>query len=121
MSNEDDVTEKFGLICLAVWNMMDEEGLSVEDALKAVRTMLIPHSKSRVVSDGIERLERAGDEAELSRLLVDESSRVSRMLHPSESSPKPIVIKIDRYKATLEKAFAGGVAAIVTRSAPRAG
>jgi hypothetical protein len=43
------------------------------------------------------------------------------MEHPSESSPKPIVITIDRYKATLEKAFAGGVATIVTRSAPRAG
>lgn len=43
------------------------------------------------------------------------------MEHPSESSPKPIVIKIDGFKATLEKAFSGGVSAIVSRPAPRAG
>jgi hypothetical protein len=55
-------------------------------------------------------------------LTTDLSDRwLVTMEHPSESSPKPIVIKVDRYKATLEKAFAGGVAAIVTHSAPRAG
>lgn len=43
------------------------------------------------------------------------------MEHPNQSAPKPIVIKIDQYKSTLEKAFSGGVAAIVSHSAPRAG
>lgn len=43
------------------------------------------------------------------------------MEHPNQSSPKPIVINIDRGKATLEKAFAGGVAAIISTPAPRAG
>lgn len=43
------------------------------------------------------------------------------MEHPNASAPKPIVITIDQYKATLEKAFAGGVATIVSTRAPRAG
>ncbi len=43
------------------------------------------------------------------------------MAHPNQSDPKPIVVKIDRYKTTLEKVSARGVAAIVGISAPRAG
>lgn len=43
------------------------------------------------------------------------------MEHPKRSDPKPIVIKIDGRKATHEKPFSGGIAAIVTRDAPRAG
>lgn len=43
------------------------------------------------------------------------------MEHPNQASPKPIVLKIDQYKSTLEKAFSGGVAAIVGATAPRAG
>lgn len=43
------------------------------------------------------------------------------MEQPNQSAPKPIVIKIDQYKATLEKAFSGGVAAAISVAAPRAG
>jgi hypothetical protein len=43
------------------------------------------------------------------------------MEHPDAANPKPLVIWIDQRKATLEKAFSGGVAAIVSRPAPRAG
>ena len=43
------------------------------------------------------------------------------MENPTQASPKPIVFKIDEYKATLEKVFSGGVAAVIGTSAPRAG
>ena len=43
------------------------------------------------------------------------------MEHPNQVSPKPVVIKVDQYKATLEKAFTGGSAAVVGSHAPRAG
>lgn len=83
MKNENDAIEKFGLVCLAVRNMMDEEGLSVEDALKAVRSMLMPHSSSPVVIDGISNLEAAESEADLMERLLKEAERVKRVLHLS--------------------------------------
>ncbi len=43
------------------------------------------------------------------------------MEHPKVSDPKPVVIKIDANKATLEKVYAGGVAAVISQPAPRAG
>lgn len=43
------------------------------------------------------------------------------MEHPNTSSPEPLVIKIDRFKATVEKRQRSGVAAAVAVSAPRAG
>lgn len=43
------------------------------------------------------------------------------MEHPSESSPEPLVIKIDRFKATIVKRRRSGVAVATTNSAPRAG
>jgi hypothetical protein len=43
------------------------------------------------------------------------------MEHPTKSVPKPLVIKIDSNKATVEKASITGAIAATTRSAPRAG
>lgn len=46
---------------------------------------------------------------------------VVTMEHPRRSSPKPLVIEIDRFKATLKKEQAFGAAAVLSTSAPRAG
>ena len=46
---------------------------------------------------------------------------VVTMQHPNEIRPKPLVIRIDGYGATIEKVIAAGVAPIVSRPAPRAG
>jgi hypothetical protein len=43
------------------------------------------------------------------------------MEHPKASAPEVLVIRIDSAKATIEKRYAGGSAAIVSRPAPRAG
>jgi len=43
------------------------------------------------------------------------------MEHPSESSPEPLVIKIDRFKATIEKRQKTGIAVATSTPAPRAG
>ena len=83
MSNGREAIEKFGFVCRAVWNMMDEEGLSVEDALKAVRRMMRPHSKPSDVADGMKRLAGAADEGELLKLLDAEATRMSRIVEAS--------------------------------------
>jgi beta-lactamase superfamily II metal-dependent hydrolase len=43
------------------------------------------------------------------------------MEHPKPSAPRPLVINIDRWKATIEKGNLSGAAAIISRPAPRAG
>ena len=43
------------------------------------------------------------------------------MEHPKESAPKPLVIKIDGSKATVEKRSLGAASLIASRPAPRAG
>jgi hypothetical protein len=43
------------------------------------------------------------------------------MEHPKVSAPKPLVIEIDRYKATVKKEHVIGAAAVASVSAPRAG
>lgn len=43
------------------------------------------------------------------------------MEHPKVSDPQPFTIRIDGNKATLEKAYASGAAAVISRDAPRAG
>lgn len=43
------------------------------------------------------------------------------MEHPKESAPKPLVIKIDGSKATVEKRSLGAASLITSRPAPRAG
>lgn len=43
------------------------------------------------------------------------------MEHPRVSNPRPLVIKIDGFGATIEKLMGTGAAAIVSRPAPRAG
>lgn len=43
------------------------------------------------------------------------------MEHPSTSAPEPLVIKIDKFKATVEKKQMTGVIGATTVSAPRAG
>lgn len=43
------------------------------------------------------------------------------MEHPSTTSPEPLVIKIDRFKATVEKRQRSGIAVATAVSAPRAG
>ncbi len=43
------------------------------------------------------------------------------MEHPLKAKPKPLVIRIDRRKATVEKKQGGGAASVVAVSAPRAG
>jgi len=83
MSSELEAVERFGLVCLAVWNMMDEESLSLEDALKAVRQMMRPHSKPRDVAEGMKRLAGAADEGELLKLLDAEATRMSRIVEAS--------------------------------------
>jgi hypothetical protein len=46
---------------------------------------------------------------------------VVTMEHPKASAPQPLVITIDRWKATIEKGSISGAAAIISRQAPRAG
>lgn len=43
------------------------------------------------------------------------------MEHPKVSSPEPLIIQIDKNGATLKKSIIGGSAAVISRSAPRAG
>ncbi len=43
------------------------------------------------------------------------------MEHPNKSSPEPLVIKIDRFKATIVKRQKSGVVLATTAAAPRAG
>lgn len=43
------------------------------------------------------------------------------MEHPKKTAPKPIVIEIDRSKATLKKTALSGIGAITTSRSPRAG
>jgi hypothetical protein len=43
------------------------------------------------------------------------------MEHPKVTEPKPLAVKIDAGKATVEKPIAAGVAAAISQSAPRAG
>lgn len=43
------------------------------------------------------------------------------MEHPTQSSPEPLVIKIDRFKATVEKQHKTGVYVATSVTAPRAG
>ena len=43
------------------------------------------------------------------------------MEHPSAAAPEPLIIKIDRFKATVEKKQKTGVVAATSVSAPRAG
>jgi len=53
--------------------------------------------------------------------VVGDDNFLVTMEFPRKSSPKPIVIKIDGSKATLEKLSLSGVAAITSAPAPRAG
>jgi hypothetical protein len=46
---------------------------------------------------------------------------VVTMEHPREYGPKPLVIEIDRFKATIKKSVVVGAAAVASTSAPRAG
>ena len=43
------------------------------------------------------------------------------MEHPKESDPKPLVIKIDGSKATIEKRSVGAATLVTSHTAPRAG
>ncbi|OGF55991.1 MAG: hypothetical protein A2452_11055 [Candidatus Firestonebacteria bacterium RIFOXYC2_FULL_39_67] len=43
------------------------------------------------------------------------------MEHPQKTNPKPLVISIDKFKATIAKTNIVGGAAIISRAAPRAG
>jgi hypothetical protein len=43
------------------------------------------------------------------------------MSHPRESSPKPLIIEINRWKASVKREQSVGAAALTTVSAPRAG
>ena len=43
------------------------------------------------------------------------------MEHPDRAAPKPIVVTIDRFGATLKRAITVGAPAIISRPAPRAG
>jgi hypothetical protein len=43
------------------------------------------------------------------------------MEHPRESSPKPLIIDVDRYKASVKREQSVGAAALTSVSAPRAG
>lgn len=65
----------FGRVCSSVANSMDEEGLSTEDALNAVRLMVKPISKTKEVLEAIARLEGASNEAELWQKLQQEALR----------------------------------------------
>jgi len=46
---------------------------------------------------------------------------VVTMEHPRVSAPKPLVIEIDRFRATIKKSVVVGAAAVASVSAPRAG
>lgn len=43
------------------------------------------------------------------------------MQHPSESGPKPVIVEIDQFKATVKKSQAFGAAYVASKPAPRAG
>lgn len=73
MSNKETPILMFGRVCSSVANSMDEEGLSTEDALNAVRLMLTPISKTKEVLAAISRLEAARTEADLWQRLQHEA------------------------------------------------
>ncbi len=48
-------------------------------------------------------------------------TKLSTIVWSREASPEPLVIKIDRFKATIQKRQISGVAAAISVAAPRAG
>jgi hypothetical protein len=56
------------------------------------------------------------------RIVKDKSGQfIVTMEHPRESAPKPLVIEIDRWKASVKREQMVGAAALTAVSAPRAG
>ncbi len=56
------------------------------------------------------------------RVVKDKDGQfIVTMEHPSETAPKPLVIDIDRWKATVRRSQLAGAAAVTAVAAPRAG
>ena len=79
LMKEDRSVEMFALACGAIAHLMDEEGLSRTDALKHLYAMLLEPHIPPVVREAITRLEVTSDEAELWKMLGQES-RTARPL-----------------------------------------
>lgn len=56
------------------------------------------------------------------QIVTDKSGEyIVTMEHPKVSAPKPLVIEIDRFKATVKKKHLVGVSSVLAAAAPRAG
>ena len=80
MGDATDSMEMFGLVCGTVANMIDEEGLSNEEALKVLRRTLLPDSTSAEVISAISRLEELSHGRELWQPLREEWEKAARRL-----------------------------------------
>jgi hypothetical protein len=72
---ERDPLKSFGIVLPAVAEMMDEQMLSKEDTLAALRRFLSNGEQPVPVREAIERLEAAEDEGELRTMLGQECVR----------------------------------------------